>query len=64
MYGQKKPRICLNNVTFTLLNMNRCNWKWFNLETILNNNDTKKHPDLTIILAWMDNRSLETVLIM
>ena len=64
MYRQKKPRICLNNVTLTLLNMNRCNWKWFNLETILNNNYTKKHCDLTIILACMDNRSLETVLIM
>ena len=30
------------NVTFTLLKMNRCNWKWFRLETILNNIDMKK----------------------
>ena len=41
----------LTNVTFTLLNMNRGNWKWFRLETILNNIDIKKHPDLTIFLA-------------
>ena len=32
----------LTNVTFTLLNMNRGNWKWFRLETILNNIDMKK----------------------
>ena len=37
-----KHRNCLKNVTFTLLNMNRCNWKWFRLETILNNIDMKK----------------------
>ena len=37
---------------------------WFNLETILNNNDTKTHHDLTLILALMDNRSQETLLIM
>ena len=30
------------NVTFTLHKMNRCNWKWFRLETILNNIDMKK----------------------
>ena len=39
---QYKPRNNLNNETFTLLNMNRGNWKWFRLETILNNIDMKK----------------------
>ena len=37
-----KPRNYLNNVTFSLLNMNRGNWKWFKLKTILNNIDMKK----------------------
>ena len=37
-----KPRNNLKHVTFTLLNMNRGNWKWFRLETILNNIDMKK----------------------
>ena len=36
-----KHRNYLKNVTFTLLNMNRGNWKWFRLETILNNIDIK-----------------------
>ena len=31
-----------NNETFTLLNMNWGNWKWFRLKTILNKNDMKK----------------------
>ena len=39
---QYKPRNYLKNVTFTLLNTNRGNWKWFRLETILNNIDMKK----------------------
>ena len=39
----------LKNVTFTLLNTNRGNWKWLRLETILINNIIKKHRDLTII---------------
>ena len=39
---QSKTRNYLKHVTFTLLNMNRCNWKWFRLETILNNIDMKK----------------------
>ena len=43
-----KPRNYLKNVSFTLLNMNRGNWKWFRQETILNNIDMKKHRDLTI----------------
>ena len=37
-----KYRNNLKNVTFTILNMNRGNWKWFRLETILNNIDMKK----------------------
>ena len=37
-----KPRNYLIHVTLTLLNMNRGNWKWFRLETILNNIDMKK----------------------
>ena len=36
-----KPKNYLKNVTFTLLNMNRGNWKWFRLEAILNNIDIK-----------------------
>ena len=38
---QYKPRNYLKNVTFTILNTNRCNWKWFRLETILINNKIK-----------------------
>ena len=45
---QLKPRNFLNCVLFTLLNMNRGRWKWFKLETILNNIEMKKHRDLTI----------------
>ena len=41
--GRKcKHRNYLKNVTFTLLNKNRGNWKWFRLETILNIIDMKK----------------------
>ena len=39
---QHKDKNNVNNETFTLLNMNWGNWKWFRLETILNNNDIKK----------------------
>ena len=39
---QYKVRNIVKNERFTLLNMNRANWKWFSLETILNNNDIKK----------------------
>ena len=46
---QYKPRNYLKNVTFTLLNTNRGNWKWLWLETLLINNIIKKHRDLTII---------------
>ena len=37
-----KVRNYVKNETFTFLKMNRGNWKWFRLETILNNNDIKK----------------------
>ena len=46
---QYKPRNYLKNVTFTLLNTNRGNWKWFRLETILNNIDMKKNRELTML---------------
>ena len=45
---QNKPRNYLKHVTFNLLNMSRCNWKWFRLETILNNIDIKKDLELTM----------------
>ena len=48
---QYKPRNYLNIVSFTLLNMNRGNWKWFRLETILNNIDMKKPSWFNIILS-------------
>ena len=46
-----KPRNYLKNVTFTLLNINRGNWKWFRLETILNNIDMKKASWFNHILS-------------
>ena len=46
-----KPRNYLKHVKFTLLNMNRGNWKWFRLETILNNIDMKKVSWLNHILS-------------
>ena len=46
-----KPRNYLKIVSFTLLNMNRGNWKWFRLETILNNIDTKKASWFNHILS-------------
>ena len=39
---QYKVRNYVKNISFTFLNMNRGNWKWFRLETILNNNNIKK----------------------
>ena len=47
-----KPRNYLKNVSFTLLNMNRGNWKWFRLETILNNIDMKKASWFNNILSF------------
>ena len=55
-----KPRNYIKNVSITLLNMNRGNWKWFRLETNLNNIDMKKHRDLTIFEALIENTSIET----
>ena len=42
MIDNKSLETILKNVTFTLLNMNRGDWKWFRLETILNNIVMKK----------------------
>ena len=42
MDRQYKVRNYVKNETFTLLNMNWGNWKWFRLETIINNIDIKK----------------------
>ena len=47
-----KLRNYLKNVSFTLLNMNRGNWKWFRLETILNNIDMKKASWCNHILSF------------
>ena len=49
---QCKTRNYLKKVTFTLLNMNRGNWKWFRLETILNNIDMKKASWFNHILSF------------
>ena len=45
---QSKSRNNLKNVTFTLLDTNRGKWKWFRLETILNNIDMK-------IASWVNH---------
>ena len=47
-----KHRNYLKHVTLTLLNMNRGNWKWFRLETILNNIDMKKESWFNHILSF------------
>ena len=49
---QCKPRNYLNIVSFTLLNMNRGNWKWFRLETIQNNIDMNKASWFNHILSF------------
>ena len=49
--GQYKPGNCLNNVTFTILIMNRCQWNLFRLETILNNNDIMKTSWVNLIIS-------------
>ena len=51
-HRQNKPRNYLKIVSFTLLNKNRGNWKWFRLETILNNNDMKKASWFNHILSF------------
>ena len=43
-----KARNYVKNETFTLLKMNRSNWKWFRLKTILNKNDMK-------IASWFNH---------
>ena len=48
---QYKPRNYLKNVTLMVLNINRGNWKWFRLETILNNIDMKKASWFNHILS-------------
>ena len=48
---QYKHRNYLKNVTLTLLNTNRGNWKWFRVETILNNIDMKKASWVNHILS-------------
>ena len=48
---QYKPRNYLKNVTFILLNMSRGNWKWFRLETILNNIDMKKASWVNYVIS-------------
>ena len=47
-----KPRNYLKNVSFTLLNMNRGNWKWFRQETILYNIDMNKALWFNHILSF------------
>ena len=59
---QYKPRNYLENISFTLLIMNRGNWKWFRLETILNNIDIKKPSWFNFNQAFIENTSLETIL--
>ena len=67
-----KPKNCLNNVTFTLLIMNRGKWYWFRLEKILNNNDIKKTLWVNHIISlegqyrtrnWINNKTF-TLMIM
>ena len=57
-----KVRNYVKNISFTLLKMNRANWKWFRIETILNNNDIKKASWFNNIITWIENTSLETML--
>ena len=46
-----RSRNYFKSVSFTLLIMNRGNWKWFRLETILNNIDMKKPSWFNHILS-------------
>ena len=46
-----KHRNYLKHVTFTLLNTNRCKWKWFRLETIISNIEMKKASWFNHILS-------------
>ena len=58
---QYMPRNYLKIVSFTLLNMNRGNWKWFRLETVLNNIDMKKGSWFYNILSLIEITSLENI---
>ena len=49
---QYKTRNYLKNVKLMVHNMNRGNWKWFRLETILNNIDMKKASWFNHILSF------------
>ena len=49
--SEYKPKNCLKIISLTLLNTNRGNWKWFRLETILNNIDMKKASWFNHILS-------------
>ena len=51
MDRQSKPRNGLNNVTFTLLIMNRGKWNWFRLEKNINNNDIKQTTWVNLIIS-------------
>ena len=59
---QFKPRNYLKIVSFTLLIMNRGNWKWFRLETILNNIDMKKASWFNHILSINREYKIKTIL--
>ena len=52
LIDNKSLETIFKNVTFTLIYMNRGNWKWFRLETILNNIDMKKASWVNHILSW------------
>ena len=62
---EHKPRNYLKNVSFTLLIMNRGNWKWFRLETILNTIDMKKplcfNHNLSIHIEYKHRNYLKNV---
>ena len=51
MDRQYKARNYLKHVTFNLLHMSRGNWKWFRLETILNNIDMKKASWVNYVIS-------------
>ena len=61
---QYKPKNCLNNVTFTLLIMNRVKWYWFRLEKNINNNDIKNTSWVSLIISLEGQYNPRTVLIM
>ena len=48
---QYKHRNCLNNVTLSLLIMNRGKSMWFKLEKNINNNDIKKKSWVNLLVS-------------